>query len=117
MIHAWDQVSFSDSEKEEELEHEIPQQVFRERDLNRRLDHDALNRVNRVNRYFEKLFDLARRPLSYREFEEIAVNAQGDVISILRNIISCQQQHTMALRFAEIVTKSCIMNSDSFNMS
>ncbi len=77
MIQAWDQVSFSDSEIEEE--EEIPKQLFRECDLNRRLDHDALNRVNR---YFDRLFDLDGQPLTYRQAEEIAFNAQGDVISI-----------------------------------
>ncbi len=80
MVHAWDQVSFSDteSEDEEELQREIPRDVFRIRDLNRRLDHEALNRVNC---YFERVLDLAGRPLSYRDAEEIAVSAQGDVIS------------------------------------
>ncbi len=57
MLHAWDQVSFSDTESdEEELPHEIPQPLFHDRDLNRRLDREALNRVNR---YFERDFDLA----------------------------------------------------------
>ncbi len=103
MIHAWDQVSFSDSESEEEEEllHEIPQVLFR--DLNRRLDHDMLSRVNL---YFERLFDLAGQPLSYREAEEIVVSAQSDV-SILRNIISCQQQHNEALRHAAEFWRSC----------
>ncbi len=107
MVHAWDQVSFSDMEsedEEEELQHEIPRDVFRVRDLNRRLDHDALNPVNR---YFERVFDLAGRPLSYREAEEIAVSTQCDVISILRNIISCQQQHTEALRQAAEFWRNC----------
>ncbi len=102
MIHTWDQVSFSNSEIEEE--EEIPQQLFRERDLNRRLDHDVLNRVNR---YFERYFDLPGQPLTYRQSEKIAVNAQGDVISILRNIIACQQQHTEALRHAAEFWRSC----------
>ncbi len=104
MIHAWDQISFSDSEsgEEEELPHEIPQQLFRECDLNRRLNHDALNRVNR---YFESVFDLAGQPLSYRQAEEIAVNAQADVIVILRNIIACQQQHTGLASHRRILEK------------
>ncbi len=106
MVHAWDQVSFSDteSEDEEELRREMPRDVFRTRDLNRRLDHEALNRVNC---YFERVFDLAGRPLSYRDAEEIAANAQGDVISILRNIILCQQQHTEALRHAAEFWRNC----------
>ncbi len=88
MLHAWDQVSFSDTESdEEELPHEIPQPLFHDRDLNRRLDREALNRVNR---YFERDFDLAGESLSYRHVEEIAVNAQADVFAILTNIISCQ---------------------------
>ncbi len=96
MIHAWDQASFRDLESEEvaELLHEIPQELFRERDLNRRLDHDMLNLVNW---YFERLFDLVGQPLSYWEVEEIVTSTQGDVFLILRNIISCQQQHTDAL--------------------
>lgn len=74
MIHTWDQASFNDSEseEEEELPHEILQELLCERDLNRRLDHDVLNRVNR---YFERHFDLAGQPLSYREAEEIAASA------------------------------------------
>ncbi len=59
---------------------QIPQPVFRDRDLNRRLDYDVLNRVNR---YFERVFDLADQSLSYREVEAIAVNAQADVFAIL----------------------------------
>ncbi len=55
MIHAWDQVSFSDS-KNEELPYEISQQMFHERNLNRRIDNDILNCVNRC---FERVFDLA----------------------------------------------------------
>ncbi len=107
MIHAWDQVSFSESESEEEeeqLPHEIPQQLFRECDLNRRLDHDALNRFNLC---FERVFDLAGELLSYRQVEEIAVNVQADVIAILRNIIACLQQHTEALRHAAEFWRSC----------
>ncbi|KAF4113660.1 hypothetical protein G5714_006205 [Onychostoma macrolepis] len=60
-----------------------------------------------INRYFERIFDLAGQPLSYREAEEIAVNAQTEVILILRNIISCQQQHTEALRHAAEFWRSC----------
>lgn len=107
MLHAWDQASFSDSEneeEEEELPHEISQQPFHEYDLNRRLDYDALNRVNL---YFERFFDLAGQSLSYRRVEEIAVNAQADVIAILRNIIACQQQHTEALRHAADFWRNC----------
>ncbi len=106
MVHAWDQVSFSDteSEDEEELYREMPRDVFRTSDLNRRLDHEALNRVNC---YFERVFDLTGRPLTYRDAEEIAATSQGDVISILRNIISCQQQHTEALRHAAEFWRNC----------
>ncbi|XP_058644238.1 uncharacterized protein LOC131547582 [Onychostoma macrolepis] len=114
LVHAWDQVSFTDTESEEEEEeeveevaellHEIPRELFSDRDLNRRLDREALNRVNR---YFERLFDLAGQPLTYRQIEEIAANAQGDVISILRNVISCQQQHTEALRHAAEFWRNC----------
>ncbi len=95
MVHAWDQAAFSDSEPEEDggLPHEIPQPVFRERDLNRSLDYDILNQVNR---YFERLFDLADQRLIYRQVEEATVNAQADVFAILTNIIACQQQHTEA---------------------
>ncbi len=103
MIHAWDQVSFSDS-KNKELPYEISQQMFHERNLNRRIDNDILNCVNRC---FERVFDLAGQPLSYRQVEEIAVIAQGDVISILRNIIVCQHQHTDALRHAVEFWRSC----------
>ncbi len=104
MIHAWDQVSFSysENEEEEELPHEIPQKLFRERDLNRRLDHDALNRDNRC---FERVFDLAGQPLSYRQVEEIAVNAQGDVISILRNIIASTATHRDLMSCHRILKK------------
>ncbi len=44
MVHAWDQVSFSDteSEDEEELYREMPRDVFRTSDLNRRLDHESV---------------------------------------------------------------------------
>ncbi len=96
MVHAWDQVSFSDTESEddEELYREMPRDVIRSSDLNRRLDHEALNRVNC---YFERVFDLAGRPLTRQDAEEITASSQGDVIAILRNIISCQQQHTEAL--------------------
>ncbi len=106
MIHDWNQISFRDleNEVEEELTHEISQQLFHERDLNRRLDHDALNHVNR---YFERVSDLAGQQLSYRQAEKIAVNVQCDVISILRNIIACQQQHTEALRHAAEFWRSC----------
>ncbi len=43
MVHAWDQVSFSntESEDEEELHREMPRDVFRTSDLNRRLDHST----------------------------------------------------------------------------
>ncbi len=106
MVHAWDQVSFSDteSEDEEELYREMPRDVFRTSDLNRRLDHEALNRVNC---YFERVFDLAGRPLTYRDAEELAATSQGDVISILKNIILCQQQHTEALRHAAEFWRNC----------
>ncbi|XP_016329674.1 uncharacterized protein LOC107678790 [Sinocyclocheilus anshuiensis] len=106
MIHAWDQISFTDSESEEEdeLPHEIPQELFRDRDLNIRLDYDMLSRVNR---YFERLFDLAGQPLSYREAEDIVASAQSDVLAILRNIIACQQQHNEALRHAAEFWRSC----------
>ncbi len=90
MVHAWDQAAFSDSEPEEDgsLPHEIPQPVFRGRDLNRSLDYDILNRVNRY-------------------FEEATVNAQDDVFAILTNIIACQQQHTEALRYAAEFWQQC----------
>ncbi len=107
MVHAWDQVSFSDTESEadaEELYREMPRDVIRSSDLNRRLDHEALNRVNC---YFERVFDLAGRPLTRQDAEEITTNSQGDVIAILRNIISCQQQHTEALRHAAEFWRSC----------
>ncbi len=106
MVHAWDQATFSDSEPEENpgLPHEIPQPVFRERDLNRSLDYDILNRVNR---YFERLFDLADQRLIYRQVEEATVNAQADVFAILTNIIECQQQHTEALRYAADFWQQC----------
>lgn len=106
-IHAWDQVSFSASESEEEdeeLPHEIPQELFRERDLNRRLDYDMLRRVNRS---FETLFDLNGQTLSYREAEDIVASAQSDVVSILRNIIACQQQQNESLRHAAKFWRSC----------
>ncbi|KAF4100763.1 hypothetical protein G5714_018959 [Onychostoma macrolepis] len=46
LVHAWDQASFSDTESEEEEEeaellHEIPRELFSDRDLNRRLDREA----------------------------------------------------------------------------
>ncbi len=84
MVHAWDQVSFTDTESEddEELYHEMPRDVIRSSDLNRRLDHEALNRVNC---YFERVFDLAGRSLG-----------------TLPN-------------FGETAMNNCIMNSDSFN--
>ncbi len=34
--------------------------------------------LNCFNRYFERLFDLAGRPLSYRQVEEIVATALGD---------------------------------------
>ncbi len=103
MVHAWDQAAFSDSEPEEDggLPHEIPQPVFRERDLNRSLDYNILNRVNR---YFERLFD---QRLIYRQVEEATVNAQADVFAILTNIIACQQQHKEALRYAADFWQQC----------
>ncbi len=106
MVQAWDRVSFSDTESEdaEELYREMPKDVIRTSDLNRRLDHEALNRVNC---YFERVFDLAGAPLTRHDAEEITANSQGDVIAILRNIISCQQQHTEALRHAAEFWRSC----------
>ncbi len=106
MIHAWDQANFSDSEDEEDagLLHEIPQPVFRDRDLNRSLDYDILNRVNR---FFERLFDLADQRLTYRQVEEATANAQADVFAILTNIIECQQHHTQALRYAADFWRQC----------
>ncbi len=106
MVHTWDQASFNDSEPEEEggLPHEIPQPVFRDRDLNRSLDYDILNRVNR---YFERVFDLADQCLIYRQVEEATVNAQADVFAILTNIIACQQQHTESLRYAVDFWQQC----------
>ncbi len=106
MVHAWDRVSFSDTESEDdgELYREMPRGIIRTSDLNRRLDHEVLNRVNC---YFERVFDLAGRPLTRQDAEEITANSQGDVIPILRNIISCQQQHTEALRHAAEFWRSC----------
>ncbi len=106
MDHASDQASFSDSESagDSGLLHEIPQPVFRDRDLNRSLDYDILNRVNR---YFERLFDLADQRLIYRQVEEATVNAQADVFAILTNIIECQQHHTQALRYAADFWRQC----------
>ncbi len=106
MVHASDQAGFSDSESAEDtgLLHEIPQPVFRDRDLNRSLDYDILNRVNR---YFERLFDLADQRLIYRQVEEATVNAQADVFAILTNIIECQQHHTQALRYAADFWRQC----------
>ncbi len=106
MVHAWDQISFSDTESEDngELYREMPRDIIRTSDLNRRLDHEALNRVNC---YFERVFDLAGRPLTRQDAEEITANSQGDVIAILRNIISCQQQHTEALRHAAEFWRNC----------
>ncbi len=86
MVHAWDQISFSDTESEadaEELYREIPRNIIRTCDLNRRLDYEALNRVNC---YFERVFDLAGRPLTRQDAEEITANSQGDVIAILRTL-------------------------------
>ncbi len=102
MVQACDQSSFSDSEPEEDagLPHEIPQPVFRDRDLNRSLDYDILNRVNRF-------FDLADQRLIYRQVEEVTVNAQADVFAILTNIIACQQQHTEALRYPADFWQQC----------
>ncbi len=105
MVHTWDQTGFSDSEPEGSgLPHEIPQPVFRERDLNRSLDYDILNRVNR---YFERLFEIADQRLIYRQVEEATVNTQADVFAILTNIIECQQQHTEALRYAADFWQQC----------
>ncbi len=84
--------------------HEIPQPVFRDRDLNRSLDYDILNRVNR---FFERLFDLADQRLIYRQIEEATANAQADVFAILTNIIECQQHHTAALRYAADFWRQC----------
>ncbi len=114
MVHAWDQVSFSDSEPEGDggLPHEIPQPVFQDRDLNRSLDYDILNRVNR---YFERVFDLVDQRLIYRQVEEVTVNAQADVFAILTNIIDCQQQHTEALRDAADFWRQC--HDDLFSSS
>ncbi len=107
MVHAWDQISFSDTESEaeaEELYREMPRDIIRDSDLNRRLDYEALNRVNC---YFERVFDLAGGALTRQDAEEITANLQGDVISILRNIIECQQQHTEALRHAAEFWRNC----------
>ncbi|XP_042622682.1 uncharacterized protein LOC122146630 isoform X2 [Cyprinus carpio] len=115
-IRAWDQVSFSASEseeeEEEELPHEIPQELFREHDLNRRLEYDMLRCVNWN---FETLFDLNGQTLSYREAEDIVASAQSDVVSILRNIIACQQQHNESLRHTAEFWRSCMVNFCSFN--
>ncbi len=118
MVHAWDQVSFSDteSEDEEELYREMPWDVIRTSDLNRRLDHEALNRVNC---YFERVFDLAGRPLTHQDAEQIAASSQGDVIAIL-GILFRVNNNTPRLygtrpNFGEIAMINCIMNSDSFN--
>ncbi|XP_026110137.1 uncharacterized protein LOC113082977, partial [Carassius auratus] len=107
MVSAWDRASFSDSASEEETEelpNEDPQELFRERDLNRRLDYDMLRRVNRR---FGTLFDLSGQALSYRGAEEIVGNAQSDVVGILRNIIECQQQLNVSLRHAAEFWRSC----------
>ncbi len=106
MVHASDLAGFSDSESvgDSGLLHEIPQPVFRDRDLNRSLDYDILNRVNR---YFERLFDLADQRLIYRQVEEATVNAQADVFAILTNIIECQQHYTDALRYAADFWRQC----------
>ncbi|XP_026081145.1 uncharacterized protein LOC113057827 [Carassius auratus] len=107
MVSAWDRASFSDSASEEETEelpNEDPQELFRERDLNRRLDYDMLRRVNRR---FGTLFDLSGQALSYRGAEEIVGNAQSDVVAILRNIIECQQQLNESLRHAAEFWRSC----------
>ncbi|KTF70967.1 hypothetical protein cypCar_00046664 [Cyprinus carpio] len=115
-IRAWDQVSFSASEseeeEEEELPHEIRQELFREHDLNRRLEYDMLRCVNWN---FETLFDLNGQTLSYREAEDIVASAQSDVVSILRNIIACQQQHNESLRHTAEFWRSCMVNFCSFN--
>ncbi|XP_052436036.1 nucleolar protein 10 [Carassius gibelio] len=83
MVSAWDRASFSDSASEEETEelpNEDPQELFREHDLNRRLDYDMLHHVNRR---FGTLFDLSGQALSYRGAEEIVGNAQSDVGKLL----------------------------------
>ncbi len=109
MVYACDQPDISDSESEEYvgLPHEIPQPVFRDRDLNRSLDYDILNRVNR---FFERLFDLADQRLTYRQVEEATANAQVDVFAILTSIIECQQHHTTALRYAADFWRECYNN-------
>ncbi len=109
VIHASAQADISDSESEEYvgLPHEIPQPVFRDRDLNRSLDYDILNRVNR---FFERLFDLADQRLIRRQLEEVTANAQADVFAILTNIIECQQHHTDALRYAADFWRECHNN-------
>lgn len=65
LVHASDQLSFSNSESE--LPHEI-----RDHNLNRRLDYDMLSRGNR---YFERLFNLAGQPPSYPEAQDIVAGA------------------------------------------
>ncbi|XP_048036672.1 uncharacterized protein LOC125262163 [Megalobrama amblycephala] len=56
--------------------------------------------MNKINRNFKRILNLACLPLSYQEVEEIVRSSQTDVISILQNIIACQQQHTIALSHA-----------------
>ncbi|XP_058601930.1 sterol regulatory element-binding protein 2-like [Onychostoma macrolepis] len=70
LVHASDQVSFSNPESE--LPHEIPRELFRDHNLNRRLDY---NMLSHVNRYFERLFNLAGQPPSYPEAEDIVAGA------------------------------------------
>ncbi len=51
---AWDRVSFSDTESEDdgELYREMPRDIIRTSDLNRRLDHEALNALIVILRGF-----------------------------------------------------------------
>ncbi|KAL0146560.1 hypothetical protein M9458_058191 [Cirrhinus mrigala] len=108
-VQAWDEARFtetdqSEEEAEEDLPHEISHEVFRDRDLNRRLDYDMLGRVNRN---FERVLDLVGPPLSYRDIETAVETALVDVLSILRNIITCQQQHNEALGHAAAFWRNC----------
>ncbi|KAL0152881.1 hypothetical protein M9458_051814 [Cirrhinus mrigala] len=108
-VQAWDEVRFSETdqseeEAEEDLPHKISQEVFRDRDLNRRLDYDMLGRINRN---FERVLDLVGPPLSYRDIETAVEAALVDVLSILRNIITCQQQHNEALGHATAFWRNC----------
>ncbi|KAF4102661.1 hypothetical protein G5714_015544 [Onychostoma macrolepis] len=70
LVHASDQVSFSNPESELPLE--IPQERLRDHNLNGRLDYDMLSRGNR---HFERLFNLAGQPPSYPEAEDIVAGA------------------------------------------